>query len=205
MKNLMNFKALFLYSFCLAGPMFFASSCSENKRTDSQEVAKQENMKRLTSNDNAAVVIENDNDAKFLMKAAEIEHELISLGKLAQEKGNNTEVKDFGKMIETDHNKTLTEIRTLAQSKSISIPTSITDDSKNHWDDLNKRTGNDFGKSYSKMMVDRHEDAIDLYEEVIEDTEDPEIRAWASKRLSALRTHHERAKEFKKNTDNLKS
>ena len=99
-------------------------------------------MKRLTSNDNAAIVIENDNDAKFLMKAAEIEHEMISLGKLAQEKGNNTEVKDFGKMIETDHNKTLTEIRTLAQSKSISIPTSITNDSKNHWDDLNKRTGN---------------------------------------------------------------
>lgn len=204
MKNLLKFKSVFVYSLCLAGPMFFASSCSENKKMDSQEVAKQENVKRLTSNENTIVVIENDNDAEFLMKAAEIELELISLGKLAQQKGT-ADVKDFGKMMETDHNTSLTEIRTLAQSKSISIPTTVTENSKNHYDDLNKKTGNDFGKSYSKMMVDRHEDAVDLYEKVIKDTKDADIRAWATKRLSAFRTHLDRANDFKNKTDNLKS
>lgn len=205
MKTIMNLKTIFVYSFCLAGPMFFASSCSENKRMDSQEVAKQENMKRLTSNENIAVVIKNDNDAEFLMKAAEMQLEKISLGKLAQQKGNTVEVKEFGKMMEADHNTSLTEIKTLAQSKSISIPTTVTENSKNHYDDLNKKTENDFGKSYSKMMVDQHQDAIDLYENAIEDTEDPEIRAWATTQLTSLRTHLERAKQFKDRNDKMNS
>lgn len=205
MKTIMNLNSIFVYSFCLAGPMFFASSCSENKRMDSTEVAKQENMQRMTSNENTAIVIDNDNDAEFLMKATEMQLEKISLGKLAQQKGNSAEVKAFGKMMEDEHNASLTEIRTLAQSKSISIPTTVSEDSKDHYDDLNEETDNDFGKSYSKMMVDQHEDAIDLYEDAIEDTEDPEIKAWATKKLATLRTHLERAKQFKDKHDNLNS
>jgi putative membrane protein len=149
--------------------------------------------------------IENDNDGMFLMKAAEIQMEEISLGKLAQQKGTSDHVKALGKMMETDHTKTLEELRTLAQSKSIAIPTVASDNSRNSYEKLNEKTGNDFGKEYSDMMVKHHEDAIKLFEKAAADSKDAEIRSWASGKLAGLNAHLGHAKECKKKCDAMKS
>ncbi|MCH6201869.1 DUF4142 domain-containing protein [Aquiflexum sp. LQ15W] len=110
MKTQINIKSILLHTICVAGTMFFASSCSENKTTDSMEVAEEENISRLTNDDETIVVIDNDNGVKFLMAAAEIQLEEISLGKLAQEKGTTPHVKELGKMMEVSHTKTLAEL-----------------------------------------------------------------------------------------------
>jgi putative membrane protein len=119
MKNLINRKSILIPALFIAGS-FLVVSCSENKtadsNTDSREVAQQENIAKVSSDDQAIVVIENDNDAKFLMDVAEMQLEEISLGKLAQQKGNTAHVKELGKMMETSHTQTLTEVKALAQS-----------------------------------------------------------------------------------------
>jgi len=204
MKNLINFKSILVHSMCIAGTFFLASSCSENKTVDSMEVAEDENMSKSATDDQTIVVVDNDNDAKFLMEAAEMQMEAISLGKLAQQKGNSSHVKDLGKMMESDHSKSMTELEVLAQSNSIAIPTSATVDSQGAYEKLEDETGNDFGKKYSKMMVEHHEDAIELYEKAASDSENPEIRTWASEKLPGLRTHLEEAKACKEECDKMK-
>ena len=204
MKIKFTFRSILVYSICLAGTAILTSSCSENKTVDSEEVAEQQNMDKLSTGEKAIVVIDNDNGDKFLMKAAEIQLEAISLGKLAQQKGTNAHVKELGKMMEEGHTKTLNELTALAQSKSVSIPTSITEDSQDAYNKLEGKTGNDFGKDYSAMMVDQHEDAIDLFEKASADSEDPEIKAWSSQKLPGLRTHLEHAKACKEECDKLK-
>lgn len=205
MKNLLSVKSILVYTICLTGPLFMGSSCSENKTVDSSEVAERDNMNRMNVNDNTAIVIDNDHDAEFLMKATEMQLEAISLGELAQQKGNSAEVKEFGKMMVEGHNQSLNELKTLAQSKSVTIPTSSTQDSMDTYNDLNEETGIDFDRSYSDRMVEHHEDAIDLYEDIVEDTEDAEIRNWASQKLTAMRTHLEHAKKVKDTSDNTNS
>ncbi|WP_373522398.1 DUF4142 domain-containing protein [Aquiflexum sp.] len=205
MKNLINFKSILIPSLGLAGLLLFATSCSENKTTDSMEVAEQENISKLTNDDRTAVVIDNDNDAQFLMDAAEMQMEEISLGKLAQQKGNSPHVKELGKMMEEDHSKSLSELKALAQSKSVSIPASVTEDSRDAYKSLNEETGNDFGKAYTDMMVEHHEDAIELYEKAATDSEDPKIRAYATEKLPGLRTHLQHAEAAKEKSDNIKS
>jgi putative membrane protein len=215
MKNLINLKSILVYTMCIVGTLVIASSCSENRTNDSRDVAENENKANLTSDNRTgdhmttdnrtAVVIENDNDAQFLMDAAEMQHEEIRLGQLAQQKGNSAHVKELGKMMEADHSKALNELQALAQSKSIAIPTSATDDSMDAYNKLNEENGNDFEKAYSDLMVEHHEDAIELYEKAATDSEDPAIRAWATEKLPGLRTHLQHAKSAKEKSDNTKS
>ena len=47
----------------------------------------------------------------------------------------------------------------------------------------------DFDKEYCDMMVKGHKDAIDKFEKAINDASDPDIKAWASSMLPALRIH----------------
>jgi putative membrane protein len=203
MKTQINIKSILVYTICVAGTMFFASSCSENKTTDSMEVAEEENVSRLTNDDETIVVIDNDNGVKFLMAAAEMQLEEINLGKLAQQKGTTPHVKELGKMMEVDHTKTLAELNTLAQSKSVAIPATATEDSMETQKDLMEKEGNDFGKAYSDMMVEHHEDAIELFEKAATDSEDAEIKAWAAEKLPTMRTHLEHAKACKAECDKL--
>lgn len=203
MKTQINIKSIMLHTICVAGTMFFASSCSENKTTDSMEVAEEENISRLTNDDETIVVIDNDNGVKFLMAAAEMQLEEINLGKLAQQKGTTPHVKELGKMMEVDHTKTLAELNTLAQSKSVAIPATATEDSMETQKDLMEKEGNDFGKAYSDMMVEHHEDAIELFEKAATDSEDAEIKAWATEKLPTMRTHLEHAKACKAECDKL--
>jgi putative membrane protein len=209
MKNLINFRSVLIYTMCIAGTLVITTSCSENRTNDSRDVAEKENNANLTSDnrlaDNrTAVVIDNDNDAQFLMDAAEMQHEEIRLGQLAQQKGNSAHVKDLGKMMEDDHSKGLTELQALAQSKSVSIPSSATEDSMDAYKDLNEKTGNDFDKSYSDLMVEHHEDAIKLYEDAASDSEDANIRTWASEKLPGLRTHLKHAEASRDKSDDMK-
>jgi len=205
LKNLFRVESLLVHSLCIAGILILATSCAETKTADSEDVAEQQNVERLTTQDDIAVVVDNDFDAKFLMKVAELQMEEISLGKLAQQKGNSAHVKELGKMMEADHTKSLVAVRALAKSKAISVPMSATDDSMDAYENLDSKTGNDFAKAYSSMVVKNHEDAIDLYEKAVAESDDQAVRSWASESLPGLRAHLKQAEACKEACDKLSS
>ena len=212
MKNLMNFKSVLLSTLLVGGVFFTATSCTENKVNDSRDVAEKENMAnqatdyRTGNNRNLenkpVMVINNDDDAQFLMDAAEMQLENISLGNLAQQKGSSEHVRALGKMMVEENSKSLNELKALAQTKSIAIPSSATEDSNDFYKKLNEKNGNDFSKTYSKRMVDQHEDAIDLYEKAVKDTEDPQIKAFATEKLVSLRTQLKKAEDCREKSNN---
>lgn len=206
MKHFNNTKNFGILTFFVLGILFFTTSCTENNAADSKNVAEQENMAKATDqDDNTIVVVKNDDDARFLMDAAELQLEEISLGNLAQQKGTNIHVKELGKMMVTDHTLTLNELKILAQSKSVSIPASITEDSKSAYDKLDNKSGNEFNKDYSDLMVKHHKNAIELFEKASTKSEDAEIRAWATQKLPGLKTHLKHAEDCKMECDKLKS
>jgi len=206
MKNTINKNVLFLFSICMAGTLVLVTSCKDNRTDEIGTDADYENSaNRNTIDEQTILVVENDENAKFLNEAAEMQLEEISLGKLAQQQATSSHVKELGKMMENEHNQAYKELAALSQSKSVTIPTSITEKSKKNYDDLAGKTGNEFGKAYSQMMVDHHKDAIDLFEKAANDSEDGDIRTWASSKLMTLRTHLEHAEVAKKETDKTKS
>jgi putative membrane protein len=100
-------------------------------------------------------------------------------------------------MLVDEHTKSSTELKALAASKNFSLPTSLTEDGQDKYNKLNEKTGNDFDKKFAEMMVDAHEDAVDKFKIAAENANDAEIRAWASKKVTTLRTHLDHAKTLK--------
>lgn len=141
--------------------------------------------------------IQNDaNDAKFLATAAEINLEEIKLGQLAQQKSTQKDIKELGKLIETDHSKNMEKLTTLAKKESIELPSALTDQGNDDYEKLSKL-------SYCDMMVSGHKGAISEYENEIKETKNSDIKAFATATLPQLRTHLEHATMCKNKYDKM--
>jgi len=126
-------------------------------------------------------------DAQFLVNAAEIYMEEIGLAKLAQEKGTTSPIKELGRTMEQDHQNSQDELTSLAKRKKITIPNTITDQGDDSYRLLHQKTGDDFNESYVKLMVEKHEDAISLFDKASDKCKDKQIREWAGSKLVVLR------------------
>ena len=144
--------------------LVFAMSVSckgESKPEDSKDAAETMNEERFDDvNENK------EDDSEILVDAAETNLTEIEIGKLAQTKGTSAHVKEFGKMLEDDHTKAQSDLKALADGKSISLPLVVTDDGKEAYAKLNgKSAGKDFDKEFADMMVKGHEEAISEMED----------------------------------------
>jgi len=156
-------------------------SCNNSKPKDTKEVAEDHNDAKFANS--------KEDDAMFLVNAEEINLEEIQLGKLAQTRGTTSQVKELGKMMETDHTKASDDLQALAAKKQVTIPTTLTEDGINASKKLTDTKTADFDKEYADMMVNGHKDAISKFEKASTDAADPEIRSWAASVLPALRSH----------------
>jgi putative membrane protein len=168
------------------------NSCkNETKQEDPKEVAEDNNEVKFDSVD------DKEDDAQFVVDIAEINLAEIELGKLAQAKGTNPEVKKFGKMIVDDHTKLASEVSALAKTKNYSLPASLTEEGKDEYNKLNEKSGADFDKKFADMMVDGHEKAIDKLQKTAEKATDQDLKLWASNNVAGLTAHLEHAKMLK--------
>lgn len=136
------------------------------------------------------------NMSDFATKAASNGMLEVEAGKLAQEKGQMQEVKDYGQMMVTDHTKANDQLKQLAQQKNLMLPDSMGQDHMDKMQELRDKTGAEFDKSYLELMVSSHEDAVSLFEDASNNMEDAEMKNFASTTLPTLRQHLDRAKEL---------
>ena len=190
MKNLTFLKEIMVH-LTLILFLLFAVSCDDQRSADSRDVAEDQNVEKFDKD-------KKEDEAQFLVNAAEMNLQEIQLGQLAQQKGTSPQVKELGKMMEDAHAKSLNDLKSLADNKMVTIPTSPTNGAQDAYKDLNDKTGEDFDKAYVNKVVDGHDDAIDKYEDVFNNSKDTDIKSWASKSLTELRRHHNHSKEVQK-------
>jgi putative membrane protein len=206
MKSTLKIKTAALQVIFASSIIFGAASC-ENKEKDhndveatkalTPEVAEDQNEDKFNKN-------ADEKNAEFLVKAAEINLEEISLGKLAQKKSMNKDVKELGKMMETAHTKALADLQKLASKKIITIPTELPEAAKNMYDNFDGKSEKDFNMEYVDKMVSGHKDAIELFEKHSTDSKDEDIKTWATAMLPELRTHLDGAVAIQEKLSKLK-
>ncbi len=168
----------------LISAFFVFVSCEyEQNQKGSKVIAEERNDRKFDKNE------EKQRQAQFLENAAEINLKEIQLGQLAQQNGQTLHVKELGKMMEDAHAKSQKDLMELAKSKTITIPSTPTEDSNDTYIRLNDKSGNDFDKVYIDKMVSSHKDAIDLFEKASQVINDSEIKSWAKVTLAELRKH----------------
>lgn len=132
----------------------------------------------------------------FVMNAASAGMMEVELGRYASTRARSRQVKEFGQMMVTDHTRANNELKTLAQTKNITLPDSMMQEHKDMMTKLREASREDFDKNYMDEMVSDHEKDIDLFKEASQNHSDPEIKAWAAKTLPVLQRHLERAKNI---------
>ncbi|MEP6675765.1 MAG: DUF4142 domain-containing protein [Ferruginibacter sp.] len=174
-----------------------AASCNngDENKTDSKEVAKDQNDKKFDSTNT-------EGDAKFAVTAADGGMLEVKLGQLAQANGSSAGVKDFGKMMVTDHSKGGDELKALAQKYNITIPAALSNDAQKTYDELAAKKGADFDKAYTKDMIDDHEEDIKLFQKEANDGNNGDLKTWASATLPTLQHHLDAIKSLQETTKN---
>jgi putative membrane protein len=163
-------------------------SCNETRKEaneDSNEVAEEENDEKFEDNDM-------ENDADFVANAVAANYGEIKFAELATQRSNNADVKALAAQLVADHTKVLGELKTLAASKAISVPTEEEDADKRKTERFYDESGKDFNKKWAKELIDRHEKSINKFEKRYEKTEDAELKAFIDKTLPHLRMHLEK-------------
>jgi putative membrane protein len=121
----------------------------------------------------------------------------IQLGKYAQDNAASPRVKSFAAMMVRDHTKASEELRSIAQSKNITVPDALERDHNDLLSDLQEKSGEEFDREYMSKMVDDHQEDVDNFTKYAEDGEDPDLKSFAAKMLPKLLAHQDSAKSIR--------
>jgi putative membrane protein len=128
-------------------------------------------------------------DAAFYNHAAERGISEVELGNLALQKSEDAAVKEFAAQMVKDHSVVNGNLRFVAGSKSITLPTKANARQTATKAKLEVLSGSKFDKSYIKDMVRDHEKDIADFRREVASGEDPDAKAFAIAALPSLEEH----------------
>jgi len=111
----------------------------------------------------------------------------ISVGQLAQKNGDSPEVRDFGQMLVQDHSANNDKAKSLAQSKSVTVPTEPKPEAKQVHDKLSRLSGAAFDREFAMAMVKEHKKDIKEFEGQAKSNDD--VGKFAQDTLPTLKKH----------------
>ncbi len=167
--------------------VWLVQGCSGNVQNDSKADA--DSTAALTNTLTKQGMPLEKQDAQFAFKAASGGITEVALGKLAEQKGQNLRVKNFGMMMVKDHSKVSNKLLALAKSKNINLPTTPGAADQKIIDELSKKSGEDFDKTYVADMINDHKNDIEEFHYASENCSDPDLKAFAGKTLPVLKNH----------------
>jgi len=128
-------------------------------------------------------------ERKFIENAAKDGMAEVELGQIASQKGQSQQVKEFGTRMTQDHGKANDELKTLASSKGVQLPSDTDKSHKKKADELNKKSADKFDHEYMELMVKEHKKDVKDFEKMSKNAKDADVRAFAAKTLPTLQEH----------------
>jgi putative membrane protein len=141
----------------------------------------------------------------FVKEAASSDMFEIQSSQLAAQRATDEKVKTFAQQMITDHQKTSTELKGMAQTAKVEIPTEMLPTHQKLFDQIKDLNGADFTKQYLDNQVTAHKDAVNLFERYGKGGDNEQLKTWATSTLPALQHHHQMAQDLDKQNDGKKS
>jgi putative membrane protein len=135
-------------------------------------------------------------DRLFMVKAAHINIGEVKGGQLALTRAVNASVRDYAQMMIRDHSQANVQLKRLAAQEGVRLPNDTDQKHKALANRLAKLSGAPFDRAFMQAMVQGHRNAIALFTNEAQNGRDPQVRAWASATLPALRKHLQHAQQL---------
>jgi len=178
------------------------TACNDNGKStatvsDSSTQVKAEDSAKMSSEKiNTGGVTGSQNE--FVTKAAIGGMMEVELGKYAQANAASKDVKEYGKMLESDHSEANEQLKSIAAANNIAIPASMDEEHTMHVKEMTAKKGADFDKAYINMMVEDHVKDIEEFKKAAAENSDPAVKKFAAAKLPILQQHLARAKDIKR-------
>jgi putative membrane protein len=147
-----------------------------------------------------------DSDARhFAIQASKHNAAEIELGRMAAQKAQNAQVKQFGEMMVRDHTKSLDELKQAAGPHGAELSTEPPDKAEDLMKKLSGMSGAEFDREYMKAMVDGHQEMRGMVQGRLNDAKrmttsksnvESAVDQWAAKVLPGVERHLDRAQQI---------
>jgi putative membrane protein len=135
-------------------------------------------------------------DAKSIQELAEANMAEVEAGKVAAQKAKSEDVKKFAQHMVDDHGKMLQEVRQLAESKGVKLPSAPNAKHQAVMKKLESASADRFDRAYMQAMVNDHRETLKKVENVARNGKDPEVKAAAEKALPNIKEHLQMAQQI---------
>lgn len=186
---------------------FLVAGCSSNSNKAATSDNNVGQPAAASDNGSSASNTSSNSDQQFINDAAKGNRAEIELGKLVESKAKDLGVKQFAKMMQTDHAKALGQLEQIAQSKNLTLPDGIPDDAQDLETRLSSESGKDMEKDYMDGMVKDHQKDVKDFQDATQTLQDSDVKQWAENTLPTLQRHLKRAEQVdsKLNGDKAKT
>jgi putative membrane protein len=128
-------------------------------------------------------------DKMFLQKASEGGLAEVQLGQLAAQKGNSSEVKQFGQKMVEDHTRLNEQMKPIADTLGVSAPKHLTRMDQAEYDKLSSLSGDAFDQEYITDMVKDHRKDLQEFRREETATSNPELKEAVSHAEQVVSQH----------------
>jgi len=179
-----------LITIALAASMFQAcinnGKSGSNATADSANTAKDSVAKDTTSKMSSTV---DSSDTKFAVEAASGGMTEVALGKIAERKGGDQRIKNFGAMMVKDHGKAGDKLMAIAKTENITLPSVPLPGDQKDIDGLSQKSGADFDTAYVNAMAEGHKKVLKMFENAAKNCSDPGLKAFAENTVPVIQKH----------------
>jgi putative membrane protein len=138
-------------------------------------------------------------DQQFVDFAAQTDMVEANLGQMAASTASAQPVKDYAQTLVTDHTSDFSQLNSVAQQASLTVPTAIdAAHNKAMIDPFQKLKGAAFDHKYVQDMIAGHTKAIAIYKKEADDAQNPGLKSYAQQTLPTLQKHLDGAKALEK-------
>ncbi len=134
-------------------------------------------------------------DREFLTKAMQGDNSEMRLGAMAERRAASPEVKDFGRMLNSDHAMAGKQAMALARRLRVPTTMAMAPEAREEAKKLRGLQGRDFDAEFVRYMVEDHRKDISDFERQAKDGHGP-TRGLAEQTLPTLRKHLEMAEKL---------
>lgn len=166
------------------GVSFAIGACNQSGK-GSVDNADSANESKIDSNATSV----NKDDASFMVEVANGGMTEVALSKLAEQSASSQRVKNFATMMVRDHTQANDRLKSIASSKNVTLPDSLSDESKNTLQKLQDAKSSSFDKQYMKVMLDDHQKTVKKLQEGTQSIQDTQLKQWVSNVLPTVQMH----------------
>ena len=124
--------------------------------------------------------------------------------RLAEQRSQNAQVKQFAQHMIRDHQKTTTELKgMLPQLQGVSaqqMPTSLDQQHQALVQQLQGAQGAQFDRLFAQQQLQSHQTAVELFRAYAQSGDDARLKQWASQTLPSLEEHLREAQQLQRAT-----